>query len=183
MNMENIIGKRVLLRDYRIEDITKIYNWNKNSITTKYMGAKYRNQRSLEEIEKSVIGIISDPPKDGLFYVIADKSTEEYLGGIDLTSIDWIDGNGILSVVIAEDKNRNKGIGTEAVLLIIGHAFKEKNLHKIELRVNSENIAAIQCYKRAGFKIEGTIRDHQLINGKYSNLHVMGILENEYSNE
>lgn len=172
--METITGDRIILREYREEDSAHIYNWTRDEITTKWMGRKYRNPRPMDEIENSVRSIISQPPKDGVFFAIANRETETYIGGIDLTSIDWIDKNGVLSIVIAKSSDRNKGFAAEAITLLLDYAFNELDLHKIEMGVYSDNKAAVRCYEKLGFNIEGSLKDHMLIDGKYRDLLQMG---------
>ncbi len=85
-----------------------------------------------------------------------------------------------MSIVIGNKDSRNKGIATEAIYLLLKAVFEEMKLHKIELNVYDDNKAAIKCYQKNGFIIEGEKRDHMLINDKYHNLIQMGILESEY---
>ncbi len=99
---------------------------------------------------------------------------------MDLTSINWIDRNAILTIVIGKKANRRKGYGTEALTLLLEHAFKSVKLPKVELNVYDENAAAIHCYKRNGFRSEGKRRDHMLGDGSYHDLIQMGILESEF---
>ena len=177
IKMETITGDRIILREYREDDIIHIYNWTRDIITTKWMGRKFRTPRSLDKIENGVRNVISEPPEDGIFFVIADRDTEVYIGGIDLTSIDWIDKNGVLSIAIAENSNRNKGFATEAMKLLLDYAFNKLHLHKIELGVYSDNKAAVRCYEKLGFNIEGTLKDHMLVDGKYRDLLQMGLIK------
>ena len=178
--MEPLVGREVLLREYREEDIVEIYEWTKDRNTTRWMGPRYRSQRALEEIQASVRKVMLAPPADAIFFVIADRTTEKYFGGIDLTAIDLIDRNAVLSIVISKKANRNRGIGTDAIRTLLDFVFNEMNLHKVELGVDSNNEWAVKCYQKVGFKIEGVIRDHTFIDGRYSNLYKMGILETEF---
>ena len=161
-------------------DAEFIFQWRNDKETTVYMGRKFRTQRTMEQVKDSLQNVISSDSKDSIYYAIAKKGTREYLGGIDLTSIDPIDKTCILSIVIGKNENRNKGIASEAISLILDIAFNKLHLHKVELNVFEKNIAAIKCYKKNGFMIEGNKREHMLINGKYENLIQMGILETEY---
>lgn len=144
------------------------------------MGKKFRNPATLKQVKTSLENVINSQSSDSLYYVIADKETKEYIGGIDLTSIDAVDKTCVLSIVIGQDKFRNKGIASEAIGLLMKIAFTELKLHKIELNVCEQNIPAIKCYQKNGFIIEGKLREHMIIEGKYGNLLQMGILESEY---
>ncbi|MCB2291356.1 GNAT family N-acetyltransferase [Clostridium sp. CS001] len=50
------------------------------------------------------------------------------------------------------------------------------------LGIDRVNLSAIDCYKKAGFTTEGTLRECRRINGQYWSLMNMSILEEEYRN-
>lgn len=75
---------------------------------------------------------------------------------------------------------RGKGLGTEAMRLMLAHAFGELGLHRVELRVLEDNAAARRPYVKAGFTEEGIERDSALIGGHFFNDVRMSILEDEY---
>lgn len=52
--------------------------------------------------------------------------------------------------------------------------FQHLNLHRIYLHVFESNKRAIRCYEKAGFAIEGTLRDHHFAKGKYEDVLIMG---------
>ena len=179
--MKKSFAHRIILRKYRLSDAAGIFSWRNDKETTKYMGKKFRNITTLKKTRDSLHKVMRSKSNDSAYYVIADKKTDAYIGGIDLTSIDRIDKVGILSIVIGNNEDRNKGIGTEAITLLLRKAFKDLKLHKIELNVDEENMAAIKCYQKCGFLIEGELRGHSIVDGKYHNLITMGILAADYS--
>ncbi len=181
--MRQNIGSQIYLREYRLSDADEMYKWRNDSNTTKWMGKAFRKQVSLEYIQESLNKTLATCSKESLFYVIADKKTDNYIGGICLTAIDWTDKIGDMSIVIGNKNYRNRGIGTEATDLLLKEAFKVLKLHKIELNVYKGNISALNCYKKCGFKIEGERREHMLIDGNYHNLIQLGILDREYFNK
>lgn len=178
--MKRLPGKQIVLREYFITDAESIHCWRNDIETTIRMGRKFREPASLEETTDSLSKIIEQPPKNALFYAIAEKESLRYIGGIDLTDIDHIDRNAVLSIVIGKDEDRNKGYATEAINILLQYAFDDIKLHKISLNVYENNIAAIRCYCKCGFQEEGRKRDHSFINNEYFDLIQMGILENEF---
>lgn len=173
-------GKNIALREYRLGDAAHISSWRSDDETTRWMGRNFRVRKTTPEIEARLMGIIENPPDDSIFRVIADAETGEYLGGIDITSMDSTDRNGVLSIVIAERQNRNKGIASAAIRLLLNEAFTVYGLHKVELRVASGNRAAIRCYEKIGFVHEGRLREHVFVDGTFHDMLIMGILENEF---
>jgi RimJ/RimL family protein N-acetyltransferase len=72
-----------------------------------------------------------------------------------------------------------KGYGTEATRLLVRHAFQTLNLNRVGLEVYEFNQGAIRCYEKAGFRIEGRLRQSYFADGRYWDTVVMGILREE----
>jgi RimJ/RimL family protein N-acetyltransferase len=178
--VERIAGSRIVLREYALTDSVDIHRWRSDPQTTVWMGPKFRQPIAIEEQRIRLERIIGHPTEDAVYCAIADKGTSRYLGGIDLTGIDWIDKRAVLSIVIGEEADRGKGYGSEAIQLLLRHAFGKMQLHRIELNVSARNGRAVACYQRNGFQIEGRKREHTFVNGEYSDDIQMAILENEH---
>lgn len=84
-------------------------------------------------------------------------------------------------ILIFDPEAIGKGIGTEATAMLVNYAFERLNAHRVWLGVNAENIGAIKCYEKVGFKHEGALRDEIYCHGKYVDAVRMGILESEWA--
>ena len=64
---------------------------------------------------------------------------------------------------IGDEECRNKGLGKEALNLLIDYGFNEMNFYKLQLHVIEYNKAAIKLYESLGFVkkvcIEGTFTE------------------------
>jgi len=52
-------------------------------------------------------------------------------------------------------------------------------LHKLYLRVISDNQRAIRSYEKAGFEIEGVLKDDIFVDGKFCDVTRMAIIREE----
>lgn len=68
-----------------------------------------------------------------------------------------------------------KGVGRQAVRLLLDDAFRHPNLGKVWLRVHSSNDRAIRCHTACGFSEEGRLRDHVWSDGRYVDLLLMSV--------
>lgn len=98
------------------------------------------------------------------------------VGSVFLRDIDKENGSAEFGIFIGEDSARGVGCGTEAAKLIIEYGFNELNLHRIFLRVLSDNEPAIKSYKKVGFSYEGRARDMVFLDGKYVDVVFMSII-------
>lgn len=98
------------------------------------------------------------------------------VGSIQLVDIQPIHRNAELRVRIFNEDYRGKNIGTNAVNILCNHAFSNLGLVRVWLEVFANNSRAIAAYKKAGFSIEGTMRNAAYINGKFLDVIIMGKL-------
>ena len=93
-----------------------------------------------------------------------------------LRSIDSEHRNAELQIRIGERAAWGRGYGTDAVRLLVRHAFDDLDLHRVHLHVFATNDRAVRAYEKAGFQPEGRLRDGALIDGGYVDVLVMATL-------
>jgi RimJ/RimL family protein N-acetyltransferase len=75
---------------------------------------------------------------------------------------------------------RGRGVGTAAILQLVDFGFVRRNLRRIHLQAIASNTAALRVYEKAGFVVEGRLRDHAWVRGAYEDIVLMGILRSEH---
>jgi RimJ/RimL family protein N-acetyltransferase len=98
------------------------------------------------------------------------------IGEIRLEGLEQVDRRATLAVGILDPAALGNGYGTEAIRLVLAHAFGPMGLHRIDLRVLAYNERAIRCYEKCGFVIEGRERESALVDGAWHDDVMMGIL-------
>jgi len=117
--------------------------------------------------------------ESGEFAIIYNE-TKEYIGNISYGNVDWKNRHCEIAIMIGEEKYRNRGLGTEALVTLLDFIFNELNLHRVELKVYDFNERAIKCYEKCGFKKEGLLREVVYKHGRYINEWIMGIIKSEF---
>jgi [ribosomal protein S5]-alanine N-acetyltransferase len=87
------------------------------------------------------------------------ETDEGVVGGASLNDINETDRRARLAIGLFSERHLGRGIGREAVRLVLQHAFGPLGLHRVDLRVLSYNIRAIRCYEACGFVREGVERE------------------------
>jgi len=72
-----------------------------------------------------------------------------------------------LGYELYDEKDREKGLMSEAIIPIIDFGFENLNLHRIEALVGPSNSASLKILNRLGFKKEGHLKEHYKRNGKW----------------
>ena len=73
-----------------------------------------------------------------------------------------------------------RGLGTDAVAVMLRYGFLEMGLNRIELTVWGFNDRAVRAYRRCGFVVEGRRREAVYHNGVFSDQIIMSVLHSEW---
>lgn len=121
-------------------------------------------------------------------------SKQRQTEGTELAFVILEDGNVIGRVGVYKIDNQNrigeigywigqqhqgKGIVTDCCRKLIEYCFDELNLNRIEIRCGTENIKSQFIPKRLNFKLEGVIRQGELVHGKFIDLKLFSFLKIE----
>jgi len=117
--------------------------------------------------------------RDRLDLAVIDQATGACVGEVVLN--EWDAGNRSCNFrILLAATGRDRGLGTEATRLIVGYGFERLGLHRISLGVFSFNPRARRAYEKAGFVVEGVLRDAYLCDGVWVDDIVMSILAPEW---
>ena len=89
------------------------------------------------------------------------------VGLIDLFDFDPKNNRAGVGILIQNQEERNIGIGTEALGLLIQFAFSQLNLHQLYANIDSENKPSLTLFTKFEFQKIGIKKQWNLVNGKY----------------
>lgn len=171
-------GNRLIIKGLEREDLHDRHQWLNDPEITRY----FTNLGSIPLSETDLLkwyDNISTRKLQELHFAIFTGDCK-HIGGAQLKSIDWKNRNAELGLFIGEKSEWGRGYGTEATGMLIHYGFDELNLHRLWLRVDEENLAALKCYQKSGMTQEGIFRDEVFREGAYHHSIIMSILRDEY---
>lgn len=170
-----IRGEKVLLRAVEEGDAERCHRWINDPEVTQFMSMRF--PMSLLQ-ERKWVERERDPNKE--LSLAIETLDGDHIGNCGLNGISSVDRRAGIGIVIGEKDYWGKGYGTDATLTHCGFGFTQMNLHRIFLHVYEFNTRAICCYEKCGFEHEGCLRQAIFKHGKYNDILVMGILEDEF---
>jgi RimJ/RimL family protein N-acetyltransferase len=97
---------------------------------------------------------------DRLDWAILDLETSELLGEIVLNELDRSAASMNLRIALSSN-HLDRGIGTQALRVVVDYGFQCLRLKTIRLDVWSENHRAIRAYEKTGFVVEKRITEEE----------------------
>ena len=96
---------------------------------------------------------------DCAYFAIETVDGRAHIGNIWLWDIDRRHRKAELRVVVGDRGARGKGLGAEAIDRLCRYAFEKLDLHRVYAYVLGSNPSARKAFERAGFSLEGPLRD------------------------
>ena len=174
---KKMMGKNIYLAPIDPRETDSFIKWMNDRAVAEPFG-EYGNTIS----SKDDLKWIYEPPAHMQRYAIVLTEDDELIGSISIHNIDHLNRNAFLGIFIGDEKHRGRGYGREAIGLVLEYGFKTLNLHNIMLSVHADNHAGIACYKKAGFREDGRLREWEYEDGRYVDKLYMSIMEHEFLN-
>lgn len=177
-----IIGDQIRFRAIEKEDLPCFVKWLNDPEVRQ--GLSLLVPLSLAEEEDWFEGVLKRSPFERplAIEIQPDPKKEDwvFVGNCGLIAIDWQNRSAEIGIHIGEKEYWDQGFGTKAMRLMLKHGFNNLNLHRLWLRVFENNQRAIRSYEKARFIQEGNFRQAQYLDGKYVDVMIMSMLQNEW---
>ncbi|KIX19699.1 acetyltransferase [Flavobacterium sp. 316] len=111
--------------------------------------------------------------------VVCLNDTTSAIGLIDLFDFDPKNNRAGIGILIQNIENRSKGIGTEALALLIDYSFKQLQLHQLYANIGIENEHSLQLFSKFGFEKIGIKKDWNKVNGIYHDELIFQLINNQ----
>lgn len=169
-------GKQIYLRPVDKEDMQLIRCWANDPEIRRLTGeAMPMTQVGAEQFLERL-----KTDESRIWFSVVQKETEHVIGEAGLLRIFYPWRTADLTIILGDKFAWGKGLGREAVLLLLDYAFGALALHRISIGVVGFNERALRFYEKIGFQREGVQRDGYFYNHQFSDFIMMSILEDEY---
>lgn len=144
------IQSTLRLRPLTLDDLPLLLQWDQDTELASLMGKKFAAERD------AYVWWDGLSPQNGrLGYAITLNGS--MIGDIELEHISWRSGEAEVRICIGDRTLWNHGYGTEAMSLLLQHAFSDLGLRLVYLRVWQTNLRAVRSYQKIGFRKRGRL--------------------------
>ncbi len=171
-------GKRVTLCPVRMQDAEQYARWLNDRETADLL--MYHVPITVER-EKSVLEEMSaDPGEKQVHLAIWLNAPQRLIGNTSLFQINPRDLHAQTGIFIGDKSCWNKGLGTEAMRLLLEYGFTSRNLRKVMLSCFGHNLRAKAAYEKLGFQEVGRYKEHRFVQGEYVDMILMEVFRERF---
>lgn len=177
--MITLQGKKIYLRALEPEDLAFIHAvendeniWEVSNTQTPY--SKFLVKRYLENAQQDIY------EAKQLRLAICVNATFRAVGLIDLFEFDPRNNRAGIGIMIKSDGDRNNGIGSEALELLVNYSFTHLNLHQLFANIDTNNEASLALFAKFGFQNIGIKKDWNRINGVYKDEAMFQLINHNF---
>jgi RimJ/RimL family protein N-acetyltransferase len=171
-----LTGTRICLSPVQQEDLPLLHRWI-NDRDLVVLSAPYRPVH-FSDHEAWWSSVSRDQSVE--LFAIRLLGENRLVGTCQLLAIDHRHRSAELQIRIGDEDARGRGLGTEAVRLLLRHAFDDLGLRRVSLHVLASNARAIATYEKTGFVREGVLRQAAYTDGDAHDVVVMSVLRSEW---
>jgi RimJ/RimL family protein N-acetyltransferase len=99
-------------------------------------------------------------------YAVVFAESNLVIGTIKIGPVHAVHRTSDLVVLLGDVEFHGKGLAVEAIVQGNNRAFTEHNVRKLHGGMYASNTASINAYLKAGWIIEGSLKDHYLVDGE-----------------
>jgi len=146
-------GERVVLRPLRLEELDELMAARQRQDGMPQLWEEGARERLERNIANS--GRYSDGRLD-----FAIEAESRLIGTLDARHAEAFVPSGVyeLGIVLHEERDRGKGYGAEAVLVIVRHLFEELGAGRVQAGTALDNRPMRRVFEKLGFTEEGVMR-------------------------
>ena len=161
---------KVFLRSLERRHLDKTLEWANDPQLMRLLNRAHTVSR--DEHEQWFAGV---QKRGDCCYFAIETADGKHLGNVWLWDIDARHRRAELRIVM-DLGSTGKGAGTEAIRQLCDYAFERRNLHKVYAYVLAINPRARRSFEKAGFVLEGTLREDRWTGAEFTDVYLLAKL-------
>jgi len=176
--MLTLSGKNIFLRALEPEDLEFVYAienderiWEISNTQTPY--SRFLIREYLKNARQDIY------EAKQLRLAICKQRSFQPIGLIDLFDFDPKNNRAGIGIMIRDEADRNSGIGSETLEILIQYAFSQLNLNQLYANIDTQNSASLKLFTNFGFVEAGIKKQWNFVNGTYKDEVLFQLINNK----
>jgi RimJ/RimL family protein N-acetyltransferase len=154
------------------------HRWISDPEVIAYSLTAFQNLTSVKQVAEWLAHTLLDQRSLTLGIYLAE--TKELIGYAGIVNISQINQSGEYFILLGEKRYWGQGIGTSVTRQVVTRAFQELGLNRVMLTVSVPNQGGVKAYLKAGFQLEGRLRQACYRQHAFHDKLLMSVLKTEW---
>lgn len=159
-----------------IDDLEQLYRWYGDPVFALAVSGGWPPASFLRREEIEARFYEEDPNR----YAIVDGA-DELIGTVGFDQVNPPARSARLFLGLGRPETWGRGLGADALRIFCAYLFRQCNFRRLTAETWDGNARAAACYRRAGFVLEGTLREAYYVEGEYRHGLIFALLKKEFS--
>jgi [ribosomal protein S5]-alanine N-acetyltransferase len=170
--------ERLILRQMQITDVPKFFTIRSDAEAMKYLDKPLA--KTLDEAMDLYLKMESGiQTNQDITWAIQYKEDPTMLGYIGFWRNDLENHRGEVGYAL-HPKYFKKGIGTEALKVVLSYGFNTIHFHSIEANTNPNNVVSQKLLEKFGFVQEAYFKENYYFDGKFLDSSIYSLLASNW---
>lgn len=179
---ESLVGKRVLLRPFQIQDAEALFTSINESRAHLYPWYTSFHQKHADIAETRDLIVHWQARwllREGFFWGIFLHDSGHFLGGLGFRIDPW-ESRSIALTYWLRQSAEGRGYMTEAIRLLTEYLFTHLGAQRVEIRCDARNQRSTAIARKLGFQEEGCLRNNRMAaDGVLENTLVFSLIPSD----
>ena len=160
------------------EHAAHFYTWVRDPEVIEYSLSVFQRLKTTAQIDQWFADTLRQANTLNLGIYL--EATNALIGYAGLSGISATNQSGEYFIFIGEKACWGQGVGTAVTKQIVDLAFTSHQLNRVMLTVSESNTSGLKAYTKAGFVVEGRLRQAACRQGVFHDKIVMSVLKAEW---
>lgn len=175
----HLLTPRLLLRDFKSDDWPSVLAYQQDQRYLRYYAWQRRTAGEVQRFVQMFIDQQFEEPRTRYQLAVCLGESGELIGNAGLRRPAAWSHDAEIGYELSPD-HWGRGYATEAVGAMLRFGFQELRLHRIAAWTVADNVASARVLEKAGFTLEGRLRDRESFKGRFWDVLVYAILADEW---
>ena len=168
----------VKLAPLQPQHVAHFHAWLRDPEVIEYSLSAFQRMKTTAQIDQWYAATLQDA--NSLNLGIYLEETNALIGYAGLSGISVTNQSGEYFILIGDKATWGQGVGTAVTKQIVRLAFTRHQLNRVMLTVSELNTGGLKAYAKAGFVVEGRLRQAACRQGVFHDKVVMSVLKAEW---
>lgn len=177
MQFSPISGPRIRIRDFSEKDLPEFARYRALPEVARYQSWEHYSLEDAQRLYAAQQATAFGSEGSWHQLAIADKTSDALIGDC---ALHFLDARQVEIGFTLAPEHQGKGLGREAVGLLVGHLFGTMQRHRVTATTDAENLAAQKLLTALGFREEAHYVKNVFFKGKWGDECLFACLASEW---